>query len=201
MRGGGWRWALVLALPLLVMVPGTAPAADEQPNIFNPALDLGIWTLVVFLVLLFVLGRWAWGPMLEALHNREHNIQGAIDEAQKAREEARRLQEQWQQEMARAQEKVRDIHEEARRRAQQNYDEMIAKARADIQAERDRLRREIEIARDQALHELWKHTAQLATEVSAKAIRRQLSSDDHRRLVDEALAELDHARKATVSSS
>ena len=73
---------------------------------------------------------------------------------------------------------------------------MIAKARAEIQAERERLRREIEMARDQALQELWKQAADLATMISAKAIRRQLSAEDHRRLVDEALTELQGAAKA-----
>jgi F-type H+-transporting ATPase subunit b len=204
----GWRGAAVvgLTLVLLVGVPGLAWAegdvegAPEKVNILSPRFDLGIWTVVVFGVLFLVLWKWAWGPMLQGLQNRERNIQGAIAEAQKAREEAQRLQEQWQQEMARAQEKVREIHDDARRRAQQNTDEMIAKARADIQAERDRLRREIETARDQALQELWKHTAQLATEISAKAIRRQLSPDDHRRLVDEALADLPGAGKVNGSS-
>ncbi|HEV3255633.1 MAG TPA: F0F1 ATP synthase subunit B [Gemmataceae bacterium] len=204
----GWRGAAVvgLTLVLLVGVPGLAWAegdvegAPEKVNILSPRFDLGIWTVVVFGVLFLVLWKWAWGPMLQGLQNRERNIQGAIAEAQKAREEAQRLQEQWQQEMARAQEKVREIHDDARRRAQQNTDEMIAKARADIQAERERLRREIETARDQALQELWKHTAQLATEISAKAIRRQLSPDDHRRLVDEALADLPGAGKVNGSS-
>jgi F-type H+-transporting ATPase subunit b len=204
----GWRGAAVvgLTLVLLVGVPGLAWAegdaegAREKVDILSPRFDLGIWTVVVFGVLLLVLWKWAWGPMLQGLHNRERNIQGAIAEAQKAREEAQRLQEQWQQEMARAQEKVREIHDDARRKAQQNTDEMIAKARADIQAERERLRREIETARDQALQELWKHTAQLATEISAKAIRRQLSPDDHRRLVDEALADLPGAGKVNGSS-
>jgi len=201
--------AFVLVLVLLVGSPVRAQHAPEggghggsgDVQVFKQAVDLGIWTIVVFGLLLIILGRYAWKPMIEGLHKREQTIQGAIDEAHKAREEARRLQEQWNQEMARAQEKVRDIHDEARRRAQQNADEMIARARADIQAERDRLRREIETARDQALHELWKYTAQLATEVSAKAIRRQLSPDDHRRLVDEALAELPAAGRGNGSSS
>jgi F-type H+-transporting ATPase subunit b len=81
----------------------------------------------------------------------------------------------------------------ARRDAQQLNDEMVAKAKSEITAERDRLRREIESARDQALSEIWKQTAQLATRVSAKAIRRGLSEEDHRRLVDEALTELSGA--------
>ncbi|MBV9122263.1 MAG: F0F1 ATP synthase subunit B [Planctomycetes bacterium] len=179
-----------------------APAADEsekaeegegQVNIFKPSAELFVWTIVVFILLLIILGRYAWGPMLEGLHKREQSIQSAIDDARKAREEAQQLQNQWHQEMARAQDKVREIHEEARKRAEQNANEIQARARSEIQSERDRLRREIDTAKDQALQELWSQTAQLATVVSSKVLRRQLTTDDHRRLVDEALGEIGQA--------
>jgi F0F1-type ATP synthase membrane subunit b/b' len=70
----------------------------------------------------------------------------------------------------------------------------MAKATADIQAERDRLRREMDVARDQAIKELWEQTATLATQVSSKAVRRQMNVDDHRRLVEDALVDLRQAQ-------
>jgi F-type H+-transporting ATPase subunit b len=186
--------AAVTAACWILGLPSLCLAAEEgNPNIFGPAIDLGIWTLVVFILLLLILGRYAWGPMLQGLQRREQNIHNAIAEAQKAREEAQVLQAQWQKSMDAAQEKVREIHEEARRSASKLADDITAKARADIQTERERLHREIAMARDQALQELWNRTAQLATMVSAKAIKRQLTQEDHRRLVDEALSELGHA--------
>ena len=166
---------------------------NKPPDLLTISWDLGLWTLIVFLLLYFILKKMAWGPILQGLRKREETIRGARDEALHAQEEAQKIRAQLQAQMDRAQETVRQIHEEARRRAQQNTEEMIAKARTEIQGERERLRREIETARDQALQELWNQTAQLATVVSAKAIRRQLTPDDHRRLVDEALAELRHA--------
>lgn len=191
------RWhrafGLLGVLAVLLLTPALSGAADETPNLFSPAVDLGLWTLVVFILLLLILGKFAWRPMLEGLHKREQNILNAIAEARKAREEAEALQAQWQKSMDAAQDKVREIHEEARRRAQAAAEEIQAKARADIQTERERLHREIGMAKDQALQELWNRTAQLATMISAKAIRRQLTPDDHRRLVDEALAELGQA--------
>jgi F-type H+-transporting ATPase subunit b len=192
-------WLITFLLLGVLFVPCAAASAAEghgegQVNIFDPAdIPLGFWTIVVFVVLLVVLKKYAWGPILEGLQKREQNIAAAIEEAEKARAEAERLREQFQAEMARAQEKVREILDEGRRDSQRVAEEMIAKARAEIQAERDRLRREIESARDQALQELWNQAAQLATLISAKAIRRQLSPEDHRRLVDEALAELERA--------
>jgi F-type H+-transporting ATPase subunit b len=170
-----------------------AAQQSEQVEIFRPAIELGIWTVAVFGLLLILLRVLAWGPMIEGLQKREQAIHGAIQEAARTREEAQRLRDQLQTQMDHAAERVRDLMDEARRNAQQHQDEMIAAARTEIQSERDRLRREIETARDQALQELWSQTARLATVVSAKAIRRHLSEDDHRRLVDEALAEVNRA--------
>jgi len=169
--------------------------AERPPKILDISWDLGLWTIVVFGLLLFVLRKLAWKPWLEATQRREQNIRQALEEAQRARDEAQRLRDQLQSEMDRAAEKVRAILDGARSDAQRATEEMLGKARMEIQKERERLLREIGMARDQALQEIWNQTAQLATLVSAKAIRRQLSVDDHHRLVDEAIAELRQAGK------
>ena len=203
MRRTGWfssglLWAVVVS----VWAAGVAQAADTNGeekvgvNIFNvQEWPLGLWTVVVFLALLLVLRKYAWGPMLEGLQRREKNIHETIEEAQRARQEAQRLRSELQAEMDRAAERVRDLMDQARRDAQHATDDMLGKARVEIQKERERLHRDIRMARDQALQEIWGQTAQLATLISAKAIRRQLNSDDHRRLIDEAITELRQAGK------
>jgi F-type H+-transporting ATPase subunit b len=174
---------------------GQAPTAEQHAVPGHQILDLAIWTSVVFVVLLFVLGRYAWRPMLEGLQKREQRIRAALEDAEAARAETQRVRAQLQAEMDRAAEKVREILDEARRDAQHATDDMLGKARVEIQKERERMHRDIRMARDQALQEIWSQTAQLATLISAKAIRRQLNSDDHRRLVDEAITELRQAGK------
>ncbi len=167
----------------------------------HPALDLTVWTIVVFLLLVFILGKYAWRPMLEGLDARERNIRAAADEAQRARDEAQRLRDQLQDEMARANDKVRVMLDEARKEAQVLKEEMIGDARKEIQAERERLHREVSLARDEALQQIWNQGAQLAALISSKTIRRQLTPEDHRGLVDEALADLrrlDNQRKHTA---
>jgi len=166
----------------------------ESVGLFGPwALDTAVWTVVVFLVLLFILGRFAWKPMLEGLEHRERAIREASQEAQQARDEAVRLRQQLQEEMDRAHERVGNLLADAERNAQKVREQMTGEARKEIQAERERLHRELESARDQALQQIWSQAAHLATLVSAKAIGRQLTLDDHRHLVDEALAELSQA--------
>jgi F-type H+-transporting ATPase subunit b len=165
---------------------GEHNAHGEDPAI----LDLAIWTVVVFLVLFFVLKRFAWGPMLTGLNKREESIRAALEEASKARDEAHGIRLQLQQEMGQAQQKVKAIIDEAKRDAQSTAEEMITKAKADIGQERERLHREIQVETDQALQSLWTRAAELATQVSAKALGRQLDGEAHRRLIDEALTDL-----------
>lgn len=169
---------------------GDGPKVDKPYNPLEIMADLAIWTTVVFLLLFFILKRFAWGPMLEGLRKREETIRAAVEEAQRARIEAEKARAEFQQEMARAQQQIPAIMEEAHKKADQLIEEMRTKATEEIAADRQRLRREIETAKDQALADIWTQAAQLATLISAKAIRRELSPEDHRRLVDESLDEL-----------
>ncbi len=205
--------AAILALVVLAMIsPAGAsakeehPAAakeggegghphEEQPNFFKGLVDLSIWTIVVFMLLLFVLGKFAWPMMLEGLEKRERAVASALEKAREAQADAERIQTELDRKYKQANDEIRTMMEEARRSAHQSSEEMLAKARADIQAERDRQRREIGMAHDQALQDIWKQASQLATLVSAKAIRRQLTEEDHRRLVSEALTELQQAAR------
>jgi F-type H+-transporting ATPase subunit b len=195
------RWlALLLALPLLLAsgaAYGSDPApgheGEHQSDIFGKSLDLAIWTWVVFLLLFFILRKTAWPKILAGLQQREESIRSAIDEAHRAREEAHRLRDQLRAEMSQAHEKVREVLDEARRDGEQMRAQKLVEAEGQIQAERDRALREINNARDQARDELRQHAAQLATLISAKAIRRSLTPEDHRGLIDEAVAELQSA--------
>lgn len=163
---------------------------DHPPSPLEPAADLGIWTIVVFILLLIVLRKMAWGPMLEGLKKREESILGAVEEAKRAREETQRVSAEFKVKMDQAYAEIPKIMEDARRDAEAFKEETRAQTAKDMQAERQRLRREIDTAKDQALQELWTHTAQLATLISAKVIGRSLPLEDHHRLIEEAMGEL-----------
>ncbi len=191
-----WRcWPAVRVILLALFVVAAAPAAGRAAGAADemfvpPRLDLMIWTIVVFAVLLWVLKKLAWKPMLEGLQSREARIRGALDEAHTARDEAQKLRGDLQAEMAKIQDKMRQMLDEARREGQALKDQMVSEAQAEAQAVHDRKLREFQREAEQARQELWNQTAQLATLVSAKVIGRNLGADDHRGLVDEALAEL-----------
>jgi F-type H+-transporting ATPase subunit b len=181
--------------------PAGGSHGSGERDVFEVRGDLGIWTLVVFLGLFFLLRKYAWGPILQGLHQREANIKGAIAEAETLRAESAKLKDQLAAEMAKASDKVREIMEEARRDAQHLTEDMIGKARAEIQAERERLQRELRMAQDAALKELWDQAANLAALISSKAIRRELTPADHSKLLDEALAEFGKQGKQYVENN
>lgn len=157
--------------------------------------DLGLWTVVVFVLLFIILKKAAWGPILEGLKKREDSIRASVEEAKLARAETERVRAELKAEMAKAYEQIPKMMDEARRDAQAMAEQLRSQAQADIQADRQRLRREIDLALEQALQSIYQQGAHLATLISAKAIQRSLTEDDHRRLVDEALTEMKEAKR------
>jgi F-type H+-transporting ATPase subunit b len=160
------------------------------PDLAGLSWDLALWTVVVFLLLLFILRKVAWKPMLEGLQKREENIKSALEEAKRSHEESLKLRAEMTAQMAAAQDKVKATLDEARKDAQSMADDLISKAKSEITAERQRLNREVALARDQALEAISTHTAELATLVASKALGRSVAIDDQDRLIHEALADL-----------
>lgn len=178
---------------LQALAAGRVEELEGEAEIENPLkikYELAIWAIVIFAVLLFVLRKMAWTPMLEGLQKREESIKSSVEEAKRARADTERISQEFKIKMDQAYAEIPKIMDQARRDAEAFKEETRAQTTKEVQAERQRLRREIETARDQALQELWNQAAQLATLISAKAIGRSLTADDHRRLLDEAIGEL-----------
>src|ERR1051325_10342148 len=156
------RWGLLLVALWCSAEP--IFAADENAMDFRA--DTAIWSIFVFVGLLLILRGKAWGPILEGLKKREETIRSSLEEAKRTRDEMAAMQAKFHKELAEAHQQIPKLMEEARKDAEQMTADMRAKAAADIQAERGRLRRELEIAKDQAIKELWEQAAQLATLIS-----------------------------------
>ncbi|MBX6312171.1 MAG: F0F1 ATP synthase subunit B [Isosphaeraceae bacterium] len=170
---------------------GTAGhGGSETPNILEFKPPLALATLIVFLVLLLVLWRFAWGPLSQALAERERNLERTLEETERNRAESERLLAEHNARLAQATEEVRALIERARRDAEATAQGIIQKAQEEAESARQRAERDINSAKDQALMEIWSKTADLAISVAGKVLERQLSADDHRRLVEVALNEL-----------
>lgn len=151
--------------------------------------DQAIFTFIVFLLLVAVLWKFAWGPISHGLEKREHHIADQIAAAERANAEAKQMLSEYERKLASAQDEVRAIIDEARRDATVTQQEILAQARADAAAEMDRAKREVQTAKDQALRELAETSANLAVELAGKIIRTQLDANQHARLVTEALSQ------------
>jgi F-type H+-transporting ATPase subunit b len=160
--------------------------------------DLGIYTLVAFGLMLWILNKFAWPKINEGLQKRELSIAGARDEAQKVLKDAEALRTTLKDDLQKAQDQVRAMLEEARRDADALRQKEKEAGVKDAQAERERAKREIDSAKDAALKEISQQAVDLAALMSAKAMGRQITTDDHRRLLDESLAELAHTAKPSA---
>jgi F-type H+-transporting ATPase subunit b len=180
--------------PAKTTEPHGAAAADDHiektPDIMEVQSPLAIWTLIVFLGLMLVLGKFAWKPLMKALDEREAHLEHVLLDSERARNEAEALVAQHRRELAQAADQIRSLMEQARKEAQASADSILRKAQAEAEAARGRAEREIENARDQALMEIWSKTADLAVSVAGRVLTRELNESDHRRLVEVALGEL-----------
>jgi F-type H+-transporting ATPase subunit b len=158
------------------------------PNPLEIGPDLAVFTLVVFLLLLAILGKFAWGPIATALDHREHRISDNIAQAERLQAEAKAQLALYEQKLATAADEVRQLLEEARRDAEHTKDEILAQAKADAKAEHDRAMREVRNAKDAALKEIGETSANFAVEMATKIVQKQLTAEDHARLVREAVA-------------
>ena len=161
-----------------------------EPNILDPQPSLAIWTVVVFVGLLLVLRQFAWKPLLAALHQREEHLEHVLLETERARNESEQLLAEQRQQLAAAEERISAMIEEGRRTAQATADDIARKAQEEADASKLRAQRDIATAKDQALSEIWSQTADLAVSVAGKVLGRTLNEDDHRRLIDSAVGEL-----------
>lgn len=183
---------LLSFLPVLVIVllclPAPLLAAGEDAMDWRA--DTALWAIVVFLSLFFILKSKAWPLVLEGLQKREETIRSSLEEAKKTRDEMAKMQAEFKKELSEAHQQIPALMEEARKKGDAMVAQKLAEATAKIQADQERFRHEMEIAKDQAIKELWEQAAQLATLISAKAIGRSLNEEDHRRLLDEAIKEM-----------
>lgn len=177
---------------LLLVFPAAAWGAEGggAPDPLILDVDLAVATLVVFLVTLAILWKFAWGPIAAGLDRREKAIADNIAAAEEAAEEARRLTSQYEARLAAAADEVRGLLDEARRDAEHTKQSILEEARDAAGRERDRTLREIESAKQGALKELADTSADLAVELAGKIVKAKLSAEEHSQLVRDAVSQL-----------
>ncbi len=158
---------------------------------FDLNFGLFVWTSIVFVALLAILWKFAWGPILAAVEAREKGIQGTLDQAAAERAEATKLLAQHREQMAEARRQAQGIVAGAREAGERLRGEIEAKAREEGERMLDRARSEIEREKDQALDTLRTESVDLALSAASKLLRRNLDAQADRALVEEYLREVD----------
>ena len=152
---------------------------------------LMIWTLVAFLITLFVLKRYAFGPIQRTIDERRERIRRALEEADHARDEARRLLEEHRSLIGQARGQAEEILSEARKVAEAMARRVKEETEADRQRRLEETHRQIEAETHRALQQIRTEVAELTLVATTKVTGKVLEDADHRRLIEDAIKDLD----------
>lgn len=152
-----------------------------EPSLFSGTFGDSLWTVIAFLVLVVVLGKVAWKPLLNGLNARQSYIERELKSAEDSRIRAEHMLDDYKQQGL-------AVVRQATEQAQQYQHQAAEKTREETLAIRRRAHEEIESARTTALEDLWRQTGDLLLHVSGEVLGRALTEEDNQRLIDEAVA-------------
>jgi F-type H+-transporting ATPase subunit b len=151
----------------------------------NPGLV--VWTTVTFLLVLLLLNKFAWKPIIKALDDRADRIRNDIERAGQLRNEAEELFQQYQNKLNDLKGEAQEIINEARKDAETLKNDILEKARKEAEEIRARSRKEIQLAMDAALEEIHRQAVDLSVEITKRVITRNFTPEDHKKQLQEAL--------------
>ena len=166
---------------------GDAAAHAEggsAPNIMNVDPGLMLWTVVTFVLLLVVLRLTAWKPLMGALEAREQRIRGTIEDADRVKGEADELIARYQNMLNEAKSEAQAIIDEGKADALKVKQTIVDETRREAEASKERAKREIALATDEARKQLWAETSKLSTLLAGKILQRNLNEADQQRLIE-----------------
>jgi F-type H+-transporting ATPase subunit b len=166
------------------MVVAANPLIDPNPGLM-------IWTIVCFAIAFFVLRKYAFGPIQGVIDERRKRIRDALDEADRSREEARRLLEEHRALVGSARSDAEEILAEARKVADAQRERMKEETEAERRRRLEETSRQIDAETRRALEQIRAEVADLTLLATAKVTGKALDESDQRRLIDEAISELD----------
>lgn len=171
-----------------------AAAHDDGVPGLLPAGDLVMWSIVTFGLMLAILWKFAWAPLMQGLDVREAGVKQNIAAAEQARVKSEAMLRDYESKLATAQAEVKEIIAEARRDAERTKSDIIATAQKEAELLRERSVQDIARAKDAALEELMAFMSDNVVSATQRVLERTLSSDDQSRLIAQAIGELNPRR-------
>jgi len=160
------------------------PLVQPDPGLF-------LWTIITFLVLLTLLAKFAWGPLLQMLDSRQQAIRKALDDAQQAKKELERLEQESAQIVRKARADAEAVMSQSRADAERLREDMRQKARSEADGIVRNAERQIQLETARALQQIRAEAVDLSVMIASKIIQRNLSKDDNERLIDDALRQVE----------
>jgi F-type H+-transporting ATPase subunit b len=176
---------------LAFVLAAAAQAEEGSSDLIKVVPGLMIWTVIAFLITLFVLKRYAFGPIQQMIDERRERIRRSLDEADNAREEARSLLQEHRELIGQARGQAEQILSEARRVAEAQRQRVKEETEADRQRRLEETKRQIEAETHRALGLIRAEVAELTLVATTKVTGKVLDEADHRRLIDDAIKDLD----------
>jgi F-type H+-transporting ATPase subunit b len=167
----------------------TLGAGAGFPPWLTPEVQVLAWTVVVFLILAGVLWKFAWGPIMHALEQREKNIQKRIDDAETKFREAEARVKEYEQKIHKAKDEAAEVIAEGKRDVEKLREDILAEAGKEAALTLDRAKREITLARDAAVASIQERTVKVAAEMAAKVLEREVNAEDHKHFIEDAIRE------------
>ena len=185
----------MLASVINPLLFATEAGGEEEGGSFlvSPGLGLMVWTLVLFGVSMFILYKVAFPRIAEALDRRQKAIEDSIDTAERTRKEADELLAEYRERLTAARQQADDIVARARKAGEQAEADLVVKGKERREELVEQARKDIETETRRAIQEIRAEVADLTILATEKVTRKTLTDDDQRRLVEEAVAELDFA--------
>ena len=156
------------------------PLVQLDPGLF-------IWTIITFMVLFFVLAKFAWKPLLNMLKDREDMIRSSLDDAKKAKVELERLNEESEAIMAKARSEAQTILADGKTAAEKVKEDTVAKAKAQANKIREDAEKQIQVEKDKAIADIKQEVVNISLSVAEKLIHKNLSDADNKTLIEESL--------------
>ena len=185
-------------LVLAATIPGElwAQGGEGGGGLYDINTGLSVWTLIVFGILIFLLGKFAWGPILGAVETREKGIQSALDEAAALNAEAAKLLAEHKEQLADARRQASELINEGKAAGQTVRQEIEDKARLEGQAIVERARSEIVRERDAALDAIRRESVELALAAATRLMHEKFDQTKDREFIERYLSEMDADRGA-----
>lgn len=166
------------------------PVAEKKDTLLSVEPGLLIWTVLIFIILLLILKKYAWGPMLKSLNDRSQSIKDSIEKAEYLRQEAERILEENKKLLAKADEDSRKVINESKQMAEKLRTDLMTKANEDAQKVIQQAKAEIQREKVLALNELKDEIAGLAVQAAGKIIDANLDAGKQKKIIDDFINQI-----------